>query len=660
MIVAWIIGGFGAIFNRRHPRLTNLVTYISASVGSMFGIITALFFFITSNPFFTPKWQVTQHISFHFAIDELSAFFLLLISVVGLVVSIFSPSYVNKFNHKKSVHLLGFGYNLFLLSMVGVVTSTNGFTFLVTWEMMSIISFFLVIFAHEQNEVRQSGLLYVIMTHLGTGFIIISFLILFLHQGTLDFTQLHVLSEQLNLSTKNIIFILAFIGFATKAGLVPLHIWLPRAHPVAPTHVSALMSSVMIKTAFYGLLRLINDLVGAPALWAGVIVLIVGILSAMYGILYGVVQLDIKRFLAFSSIENMGLIFASYGSSLIFTILNEPVFASFALLAALYHTLNHAFFKGLLFMGAGAVYNATGTRNMEKLGGLIRYMPRTTLLFLIGSLAMASLPPLNGFISKWLTFQSLVNIPFQIEGSSWLSLIGTMSAVALLFVGALVALGIIKLFSMIFLAQARTEKVENAIESPLPMRIAMGIMTFFIVLLGLFPGVVASYIQRITGIFYPNIDLSISQTLSIETISEVGSAIQPVHLIIGFIIIGSITIFMLFLTLGKSKYTTEEPWACGVSLRPEMSYSGMSFSHPLLLIFKPIFGNVFTSKMIQQRVILTLQMRKIFSNLLYEPIVRFVMIISQQIRRIQDGSIHSYLAYIFVTLIVMLLIVTKS
>jgi len=660
MIVAWLFGGLGSLLTKRNPSLSNKISYIFASIGSFFGILTALLLFISSDPFIIPEWQVATHISFHFSIDELSAFFLFLISVVGFIVSIFSPSYVQKFNGKKNVALLGIGYNLFLLSMVGVVIAANGFTFLVMWEMMSIVSFFLVIFEHEQRDVRQSSKLYVIMTHLGTGFIIVSFLLLFLHQGTLDFAALHTIRDQLSIETKNIIFTLALIGFGTKAGLVPLHIWLPRAHPVAPTHISALMSAVMIKTAFYGLLRLVNDLVGVLSLWAGILVLILGIITAMYGILYGVVQSDIKRFLAFSSVENMGLIFASYGTALIFTTLEQPVLASFALLAALYHTLNHAFFKGLLFMGAGAVYNATGTRNMEKLGGLIRYMPRTALLFLIGALAMASIPPLNGFISKWLTFQSLLNLPFYSDGNSWLSLLGTMSVVALLFVGALVALGIIKLFSIIFLAQPRTNRVERAKETPLSMRIAMGFMVAFIVALGVLPGLIISYIQRITSMFYPDVTISVKEMFTLQTITKASSTISPIHLIIAFIIIGLITLLALTTTVGKSKYETEEPWACGVALRPEMSYSGMSFSHPLLLIFKPIFGRSFTSRMFEQRVVFMMHLRKIFTTILYDPIVRSVMFMSRQIRKIQDGSIHSYLAYIFITLVVMLLIVTQS
>src|SRR5690625_454249 len=235
--------------------------------------------------------------------------------------------------------------------MVGVVLAANSFTFLVMWELMSIVSFFLVIYEHEREEVRHSGLLYVIMTHIGTGFIIIAFLLLYLHSGSLDFA---VLSEAKNMwpsEVKHIVFVLAFIGFGTKAGLVPVHIWLPQAHPIALSHISALMSAVMVKTTLYAMIRFVYGFLGIPSIWWGIALIFVGIISAVYGILYAVVQQDMKRFLAYSSIENMGLIFVCLVASFLFYSLENHVFAVFALIASLYHALNHALFKGLLFMG---------------------------------------------------------------------------------------------------------------------------------------------------------------------------------------------------------------------------------------------------------------------------------------------------------------------
>lgn len=655
----WLIGGFGAILIRQQPSLTNKFTYVASMIGALFGVIIAFITFTSQTSLQLFHWTVVQTIEFSFSLDYLSAFFLLIISVIAFIVSLYAPSYTKKYEGIKDVGLLGLGYNIFLLSMAGVVLAANGFTFLIMWETMSLVSFFLVIYEHEKASVRQSGMLYVIMTHLGTGFIIVSFLVLFIQTGTLDFSLIHLFSDQLTDQTKHIVFALALIGFGTKAGIVPIHIWLPRAHPVAPSHISALMSAVMIKTALYGLIRVIYDLVGIPSIWWGVIVLIIGMITATYGILYGVVQIDMKRFLAFSSVENMGIIFMGFGVSLIFTALNEPVIASFALLATLYHTLNHAFFKGLLFMGAGAVYQATGTRNIEKLGGLIRFMPQTAGLFLIGVLAIASLPPLNGFVSKWLTFQSLLYLPFQNGNNAWLSLLGTAGALALLFVGALVALGIIKLFGVIFLAQPRSERVLDAKEVPIFMRVSMALMGVGIILLGIFPGYVITKLQKVNSLFFPNTILPFERVFQLETVMEASTAIQPVQLLIALGIIIILILLLLYMAVGRSRYEINEPWACGISLRPDMAYSGTSLSHPLLLIFKPFFGDSFASRMIAQRVVFTINLRRIFTHLFYDPIVRLTLFISHQVRKIQDGSIHSYLAYIFLTLLIMLMIVTR-
>lgn len=657
MISSWIIGGVGATFLVKRRKASNQFAYFGGLVGSLFGIILAISTILFNSTEQFQLWSVTSIFNFKFSIDALSGFFLFLITAIAFIVSIYAPSYVQKYSELKNISLLGAGFNLFLISMVGVVLAHNGFTFLVMWEMMSLISFFLVIYEHERKEVRQSGMLYVIMTHIATGFIIIAFLVLFLHSGSLDFSILHEWQNKWSMGTKNLIFILMLIGFGTKAGLVPIHIWLPQAHPVAPSHISALMSAVMIKTAIYGLIRVVYGFLGVSSIWWGVTVLIVGMITAIYGILYGVVQQDMKRFLAYSSVENIGLIFMGLGVSFIFAELNMQVLAVFSLLAALYHTLNHAFFKGLLFMGAGAVYSATGTRNIDQLGGLIRYMPQTAGLFLIGSLAIASFPPLNGFISKWLTIQALLELPFASE-NIWLSLLGTFGVVALILVGALVGLGFVKLFGVIFLAQERSPKVKEAKEVPLSMRISMGIAAIGIVGLGLFPNVVINYLTNVTSLFFPETTVTPGALLSVQSVSETGSAISPVFVILAIGIVLLLVLALLSRWLGKSVYEKKEPWACGVKLQPEMSYSGMSLSHPLLLIFKPVFGESFISSVSKRNVVFKIQFRKVFNRFFYDPLVRFVMFTSKQIRKIQDGSIHSYLAYIFLTLIVLLLVVT--
>lgn len=660
MLVFWVLGGISGLFLRKKPTALLQVHYVGAMIGSIFGIVLSLYLIVQSKSLSIALWSVTPHLSFRFSLDSLSAFFLLLITLIALFVSIYSPKYAQKYLGKKNVMLLGLGFNLFLLFMAGVILASDLFTFLVMWETMSLLSFLLVVYDHEQKEVRQSGITYLIMTHLGTGFIIVAFLFLFLQSGSLDFSTIQSLQGELSTGIKHTIFLLALIGFGTKAGIVPIHIWLPRAHPVAPTNVSALMSGVMIKTALYGMVRVVYDFLGVTSVWWGVVLLLVGIITAVYGILYGVVQQDMKRFLAYSSVENMGLIYMALGASLVFAALELPIFSGFALLAALYHALNHAFFKGLLFMGAGAVYKETGTKNMEELGGLIRYMPQTAALFLIGSLAIASFPPFNGFISKWLTFQSLLNLPFFNGDDVWLSLLGTLGATTLFLVSAFVGLGFVKLFGVIFLAQPRTERVSTAKEAPLSMRIAMGLMSLGILCLGIFPGFIASFLNPVIKSLQPEAVIDPDKLFHIQSVAETNASIHPVLYMFTIGILLVIVIVALLVWVGRSIYDQNEPWACGIALEPVMSYSGMSFSQPLLIIYQFIFGRAYESRKHQKDVSFTIYMRRTFNHLIYDPMVRFVLFISRRIRRIQDGSIHTYLAYIFITLILFLLIVIRS
>lgn len=657
MILAWAFGGVGAFLFQRNYAFASRLAHFAAFIGAGSGVAAALLIFTSgSRPEFR-LWSVLPHLNMAFAFDRLSAFFLFVIAIVALTVTIYAPTYVDKYVGKKNPALLGAGFNLFLLSMVGVAAANNGFTFLVLWEIMSLVSFFLVIVEHEQEAVYKAGRLYVIMTHLGTGFIIFAFLTLFYHTGTLDFAAYQSAGAALPAGSRHLVFALALIGFGTKAGLVPLHIWLPRAHPVAPTHISALMSAVMIKTAVYGIIRVTYDFLGVSSAWWGAAVLAIGTITAVYGILFGVVEKDMKRFLAYSSIENAGLIFMGLGASFIFAALDMPVLAGFALLAALYHTLNHALFKGMLFMGAGAVYRATGTKNIERLGGLIRSMPQTAGLFLVGALAIASFPPFNGFISKWLTFQALLNLPFSSEGNVWLSLAGALAATALILVGALVALGFVKLFGVIFLAQPRSAQAAKAQEAPLPMRTALGITAAGVLGLGVFPGFIARQLSQVTAMYFPESAVDAGRLFSLPAVTGSSTAFAPAAAVLAIGVIIALALFLLYGWAGKSRRHTTETWACGIALKPTMSYTGTSFSHPLFLIFKPIFGAKQDARVKGRRIRFSLKWRHVFETYLYRPLMQGTVRLSAHIRKIQDGSIHSYLAYIFVTLIVLLLLV---
>src|SRR5208283_284942 len=314
-----------------------------------------------------------------------------------------------------------------LLSLTIVFTAANAFLFLIAWEVMALAAYGLVTFYHEDRETRRAGLLYVIMAHVDAGCLLLGCGLLIHASGSAEFASFRPIAAQLSGGQQTAAFVLFFLGFSIKVGVIPFHIWLPAAHPVAPSNVSALLSGIVIKTGIYGIARVFFDFYGPPPLWMGTVVLALGVASALLGVLYALMEHDLKRLLAWHSIENIGIILMGFGAALMFRALGYENLAALALIAGLYHTFNHATFKGLLFLGAGSVVEATHTRNMEKMGGLIRRMPVTALCFLVGAVAISGLPPLNGFVSEWLTYQallagfgtttSLTRVMFPIAGS---------------------------------------------------------------------------------------------------------------------------------------------------------------------------------------------------------------------------------------------------
>jgi hydrogenase-4 component B len=387
-----------------------------------------------------------------------------------------------------------------------VFTAGNAFFFLIAWEIMALTAYCLVSFEHEQNETRRAGVLYFVMSHIGTGCIMLGFLLLFQAFGqtsgdygpaAYSFENFHALGEKMAAGPRNAAFLLFLIGFGVKAGIVPLHTWLPAAHPVAPSNISAFMSGVLIKTGIYGMARVFFDFLGEPPMWWGATVLTVGTVSAVLGVLYALMQHDLKRLLAYHSIENIGIILMGFGAALLFLHSGHPVLATLALIAGLYHTINHAIFKALLFLGAGAVLHATHTRDMEHLGGLAKRMPKTAFFFLIGAVAISALPPLNGFVSEWLTYQSLL----QGFGTttSLFRLMFPLSGAMLALTGALAAACFVKAFGITFLAQPRSDHAAHAHEVSPTMLLGQGILTAVCVFLGLFPTVFLRLLDPVTS-----------------------------------------------------------------------------------------------------------------------------------------------------------------
>ena len=389
------------------PRIQNLIAHGLAAVATMGGIYLGMVGLLAPDPLAMSVSSTLPLLTFAVRLDALSSFFLLMISLVGLAASIYAVGYVTEWYGRISIGLLGSLYNAFLLSMTLVVLADNGFFFLIAWELMSLFSYFLVVTEHEKSDVRYAGLFYLIMTHIGTAFIILTFLLLFQGSGSFSFDAFRDPGHPLPDNMRTMAFVLALIGFGTKAGIVPLHVWLPYAHPAAPSHISALMSGVMIKTAIYALLRVYFDFFGGHfPWWWGFVVLVIGAVSALLGVMYALMEHDLKSLLAYHSVENIGIILLGIGAGMIFHSYDLDELAALGLIAGLYHTINHAVFKALLFFGAGSLLYATHARNMEEYGGLLRRMPWTGACFLIGAVSIAALPPTNGFVSEWLCFKA--------------------------------------------------------------------------------------------------------------------------------------------------------------------------------------------------------------------------------------------------------------
>lgn len=391
-------------------RAARVLTAIGAAVGGIGGSIAAASVLITRVPVETTFASLVSAAGgIAIRLDPLGAFFLLLVAIVGLPATVYGITYTGEYEGRHSLRLFGLMFNGFLLGMSLVPCAANVFTFLFAWELMAITSYFLVMTESQHAETRQAGLWYAVMTHFGFLVLLPMFLMMAPGGGATAFADLRTHAALMSGPARNVVFLLALVAFGSKAGLVPLHVWLPRAHPAAPSHVSALMSGVMIKLGVYGVLRVVVDFLGAGPAWWGGLVLAAGSISALTGVLYALADNDLKRLLAYSSVENVGVIFLGIGAGLVLHSYGLHALALVGFGAALLHTLNHACFKALLFLATGNLLHEAHTRNMERMGGLIKGMPQTAVLFLIGSAAAAALPPLNGFASEWMVFQALLS-----------------------------------------------------------------------------------------------------------------------------------------------------------------------------------------------------------------------------------------------------------
>lgn len=661
-------GALAGLACLRRARLAAWLSFGLASLGAVAGMAASLLMLsgAAGTPLpvakLLPAWIPYIEIGVRF--DALSAFFLLVLSVAGLAISLYSTAYVRAFAGRKNVGLLGAFYNGLLLATALVFTAGNAFFFLIAWEIMALAAYCLVSFEHEQEETRRAGVLYFVMSHIGTGCLLVGFLLLFQSAGGYGFEGFHALGGQMSAGKRDAAFLLFLAGFGVKAGIVPLHTWLPAAHSVAPSNVSAFMSGVLIKAGIYGLARVCFDFLGEPPLWWGATVLGIGTVSAVLGVLYALMQHDLKRLLAYHSIENIGIILMGFGASLLFLHSGHPVLASLALIAGLYHTINHATFKALLFLGAGAVLHATGTRDMERLGGLVKRMPKTAFCFLIGAVAISALPPLNGFVSEWLTYQSLL----QGFGTttSLFRLMFPLSGAMLALTGALAAACFVKAFGITFLGQPRSEQAARAHEASFLMWAAQGLLTLVCVVLGLFPTLFLRLLDPVTGQL---LGQPISNQLRAGNglVLTAGVPGSGAVFTLGIALLGVCLLIVPALAgwvFGRgAKVRIGPTWDCGLKgLTPQMQYTATGFSKPIRMIFKALFRprrevqrEYDYSPYFARTIRFEAHVEEVFETRVYRPLNRALLRLARRARALQAGSIQAYLIYIFVTLVLVLL-----
>ncbi len=597
-------------------------------------------------------------------ITPLAAYFNLVLGILATAVSIYSFGYVREMEGRRNLGVLGFFYNILLLSLTLVFSAANAFFFLVAWEVMALSAWCLVSFEHEKAATRRSGMVFLVMSHAGTGLLLIGFLILAQASGSLDFASFHLLASRLSPAQQGSVFILFFLGFGVKAGVIPIHVWLPQAHPVAPSNISALMSGIVIKSGIYGMALVFFDFFGAAPLWAGMAVLAAGVVSALFGVLYALMEHDLKRLLAYHSIENIGIILIGFGAALLFRALGHPMLAAMALIAGLYHTLNHAIFKCLLFLGAGAVLQSTHTRNMEEMGGLIRRMPVTALCFLTGAVAISGLPPLNGFVSEWLTYQALL-AGFG-STQTLTRLVFPIAGALLALTAALAAACFVKAFGISFLALPRSEEAETAHECLPSMRAGMGILAALCALLGFgatwFLPIFDSITAAALGV-RPSATLTAVNHLVLTVGTARGGTVSTVGIAALLGLLSGLPA-LFWLVWGRSgRRVTGPTWDCGLpGLTATNEYTATGFSKAFRMIFSALYrprreiqAEYEVSPYYPTAIRFESEIEPAFEKHFYDPFQAWLMRAARRMRGVQAGSIHAYLAYIFVALIALML-----
>ena len=650
LLCAWALIGVAGLIRPRQAQFACRWLYpLGAAVGVALALVAATSLAGPVERLVLPFGL--PNLPLHVRLDALSAMFLFLLGASAAGVSLFAAGYFRR-EQGAPAGLIALQYHLFLASMGFILLADDAYGFMLAWEMMALSSYFLVTTDHGVAEVRQAGFTYLLIAHVGALAILLSFGVL---QGDdWQFTFDAMRAAHLSPPWAAAAFLLALFGFGAKAGLVPLHVWLPQAHPAAPSPVSALMSGIMLKIAVYGMLRISFDLLGAQAWWWGLVPLSVGLFTALYGTAFAAVQSDMKRLLAYSSIENSGILFTGIGLALLFQGAGMGALATLALLAVLYHALNHSFMKGLLFIGTGAVLHATGERNMGRLGGLIHRMPWVAWTVLIGALALAGLPPLNGFVSEWLLLQAFLFSP-QIP-RAFVNMLLPMGAALLVLAVALAAYVMVKFFGVVFLGQPRDPRLHAARDAGILERLGLCWLAAGCILLGLLPAQILPRLREVTAQLHLGTAAAPpAPWWSLVPLAGRQASYSPLLFLAAVAAVVLLTVCSVRIFYHR-RVRRAAAWDCGYGgfdARAQDSAEG--FGQPIRRIFRPLFAierelPAPSDHAPHYRV----RVEDRWWRMLYLPLGTLVRRLGDTVAIVQQGRISAYLLYSFLTLLLLL------
>ena len=645
-----LAGGLLSLAAGRSPKGACLIGAAGAVLGGGAVLLQSLVVLVSGRP---QSWRLAWPLplplaSANMEIDALSAVFVAAIAVVTMLAAVYGSEYLQAYAGRKNLGVSWFFFNLLTASMLLVVVARNGVLFLTSWELMSLASFFLVTLEDEKESVRRASWIYLVAMHLGTAFLLALFLLLGSSSGSLDFEQLSAASTR-----PEILFLLAVVGFGTKAGFIPMHVWLPEAHPAAPSHVSAVMSGVMIKTGIYGLLRMLT-LLGPPPAWWGWTLVAMGVVSGVLGVLYALSQHDLKRLLAYHSVENIGIIALGLGVGVLGISYGNPAMAALGFTGGLLHVVNHALFKSLLFLGAGSVLHATGTGELDRLGGLLKRMPVTGATFLIGAAAISGLPPLNGFVSEFLIYLGAVaGIGSQARTAAAWPLMSVLVIGGLALIGGLAAACFTKAFGIVFLGEPRSDEAARAHETPAAMR---------------WPMVVLAGLCVLVGLAAPLWPLALQPAVAVMTKAGSGEqgdiAVGPLTgVVLGSYILLGLIVLIIYVRrrlLAGRRVERSVTWDCGYAApTPRMQYTASSFARPLVQLFRLFLqprDEIHPPRgLFPEQASLHTHTPDLFRRYVYEPLFLGVAWLASKLHWLQEGRIQIYVLYIALTILVLLI-----